>query len=170
MTTQRHAGVLDRVGRRADRPAVAAGLVAAAALAFSTAWFALVGGDAPVVPVLLVATVANAAAVTSVVWRLVVPSGAWSYRRGAGAGLLVGLGSHLTVGIAWVLALLATGNATDFSASAAEAFAAGLTLSAFSVPTTFGVPTLLSVGIALGLTHARRRTGGASGPRADPDR
>lgn len=157
---------LDRLGRSADRPSVAAGLVAATAAVFSAAWFVAVGAEGPIVGALYAATVANAAVVTYAVWWVLIPEKAWSYRRGLATGFAVGLASHLTIGYVWALIRVAVdpgrltgppgGGGGAMVQWVGEALLAGLFVSVFSVPFTVGIPIALSVAVALGLTYSRR--------------
>ncbi|PSQ19123.1 hypothetical protein BRD00_02430 [Halobacteriales archaeon QS_8_69_26] len=162
---------LARLGRAADRPHVAASVVAGTAVAFSAVWFASVDGDwgPGLAFVLYLATVANAYAVTCAVWWALVPEGVWSYRRGLGTGLAVGLCSHLTIGFAWLgVLLLHPGTTTDWSLL--EPVGLGLLMSVYSVPFTLGIPILLCVAVALGLTYLRRVVAATPGYRSVPDR
>ena len=62
--------------------------------------------------------------------------------------------SHLLIGFTWVatVALLGTG-----TPGLGGALLTGAFYSAYSVPLTFGGPTVLSLGAALTLTYLRRR-------------
>lgn len=153
-----------QVGERADRPATAAAAVAATAVVFSAGWFGaydLVDVEPSAVP-LFVATVANAYVVTWLVWDRFVPDGAWSYWRGLLLGGTAGLGSHLTLGYAWLLVGLLGGGGGGLGLF--ELLVGGLLIGALSVPLTFGIPILLSVAVALGLTYCRRRVATATVP------
>lgn len=148
---------LEWLGRNAHSPHVAAAAVAATAVAFSAAWFGVLVGLEPGEPTgpLFVATVANAYVVTWFVWRRYVPVGVWSYPRGLLLGGQVGVGSHATIGYVWLLVSIPTGEYEP--QGALEFLSAGALYGAYSVVFTWGVPFALSVGVALALTHARRR-------------
>lgn len=155
--------LLDWLGARADRPAIAAATVATTAVVFSAVWFSMGDpGEAPlVVGVLYPVTVANAAVVAYVAWRLLVPDGTWSYRRGLATGVAIGVGSHLTIGYVWLASAMLLDLAVDPGPwpdwSIPETLVAGLLFSIYSVPLTLGIPIALSVGAALGLTYCRRQ-------------
>lgn len=150
--------LLVRVGRRAHRATTAAVALGAVAAAFSYVWFTAYAGGFlnPSAPLLYAATVANAAGVAYVAWPRLVPEESWSYRQGAVAGVVLSGASHLTIGFVWVaVAYLDEVGARNVG----QFLGASLFLSAWSVVLTFGVPTVLSLAVALGLTYCRRRAG-----------
>lgn len=178
-------GAVERTGPTADDPRTAALLVAALAAGYGLLWFGvagvggLVAGTPPLwtgvtwvagMAALLAATVANAYVVTYLVWGWLVPAGRWGYRRGAGAGLAVGVGSCLTVGPVWTVVLLgATTLRAGFAPGAetlqvADAAAFAAYFSAFSPVLTLGAPLSLSVAAGTWLTYARRQTQGGRQP------
>lgn len=126
-------------------------------MVFTVAWMWLGfvdGGEVDgIVVALFLATVANAYAVTWIVWHRLVPRDAWSFARGVGTGLAIGVVAHATIGFAWALVAFAS---DGWSASPLDALGVGVAYSLYSVPMTLGIPIVLSVGVALGLTYCRQ--------------
>lgn len=164
--------LVERLGPEANEPTTAATVVGTASVAFSLPYYGylmmghagsvMVGNWDPVVVLagLFVLTVANAVAVSWLVWDLVGFSGVWSYRRGAVAGLGIGVVSHVTLaalltGIG-VLSEAATGGAL-LSSSLQGLPAQFLIVALFSVLLTAGIPIVLSVGAGIGLTYCRKQ-------------
>jgi len=157
---------VEGVGRHAHRPSFAAQLVAGTAVAFSAVWFLANGWLSWVAAVLTAAITANAYLLTRFVWGRLVPAGSWSYRLGLATGVAVGALAHATVGFAWLFPSLPVAPTVP---SPGELLGDALLLSALSVPTTGGVPLLLSVGAALWLTDCRRRVAVERSDAADAE-
>ncbi|MFC7139272.1 hypothetical protein ACFQMA_05395 [Halosimplex aquaticum] len=159
--------VVRRLGERADEPATAAGVVGTTALAFSGLyygnmvlghWGSVAAGEYEAVAgltALFLLTVTNAAVVTWLVWSSRDLSDEWGYRRGAATGLLVGVASHLTLGLVVVAWSLLAGRAS--MTTGLSAVPSYFLIVFASVVFTAGVPLVLSVGSALALTHCRKR-------------
>ena len=125
-------------------------------------------GGAAVIVGLLALMVAGATALAWGVWEVVVSGGTWRYRRGAAAGLAVGLASHLGFGaLLWSVLYVALAGTellttTVDATLVTDALWTGLVSAVASVWMTAGAYIALSVGLGLLLTYARRRVAGAT--------
>ncbi|GAA0662530.1 hypothetical protein ACFQDG_16930 [Natronoarchaeum mannanilyticum] len=159
-----------RVSTRVREPSIAAGIVAAVAFAFTSLYllrFTIGKPDPPVrsAVVLNAIIVVNAYLVTYVVWSLAVSDApSISQRRLGAVGAVIGLVSHLTLGLLLgaVSALRDDGALADGIPTVGDAVGwafVSLFIGFYSLVFTAGIPVLLSaaVGAYLGKLHEERR-------------
>jgi hypothetical protein len=155
------------LGRRADRPAVAAALVGASAVVFDVLWsaafLALVSTEPYVLPNVVslrpvsALGVGNAIVVTATVWTVAVArsDAPLTAKRGLLVGGGIGIVSYLTLGAVLAVSILVRRGQFEGPIHALS-LAVGYGLAALVF--TLGIPVALSAGIGWYLGRTRERT------------